>query len=630
MIIINSCREAFCSMKIRKHFLNCLNSYLQCSCLFLAMGFVLPSVRAEDAPSIQQLQEIVVGPCSGIPQMNLYCASPKEPTAVLVVLSFYGGKPRELAALSQKTQVDIQHWADIATQHQLAFVYADSCIEGWLPSSVIAGNYSTTDMSKILTTGMAKAFPNPLPICLYPYAENSTTVNIETTLANQMREGITAWCLSNCIPDKQIPLLSTAPVLISAPNDGIDYDTFKKYYENQRSMGKRWTWLSYKPANVENAESFICQYLQSISASSLGVWKHLDPSATSILGEDLEADPKASWFPNAEVANAWKGIQSTSSQRPTIIEKIIDPDTLGTVPLHFYLRLPPGATDGAGVAGVLAYCTWVQNPDIIKQQLLMDTDRPESEMRGIGVEMLCYAARHNLAVLTWSTPGNWKPGMSFDELSKDDQKQIDKMFDVYGRVWNEGVDQMVDQYKIPPNDFLLYGISRGAQWAHRLALRRPERFLAINIHISSSYDVPTPEASQCLWLVTTGDLEHGCPFAKVFYRECQDLGYPIIFKAEENLGHDTCIEVEHLRDDFFDYALEVKKERDEKTLSKTDMAAMVAQRLKTAPFVGDYLNQEFLPASEASEVPENLRVYLPNETIAKAWAVQHVPEVTTK
>ena len=111
-------------------------------------------------------------------------------------------------------------------------------------------------------------------------------------------------------------------------------------------------------------------------------------------------------------------------------------------------------------------------------QIVQNLNWPqETWTGGLGVEMLRYAARHNLAVLTWSTPGNWNSRVSFDQLTgRDDRRHFDEMFDVYAKSWDEGVNLLVDKYKLPSKDYLLYGLSRGAQWAHRLALRKSERF----------------------------------------------------------------------------------------------------------------------------------------------------------
>ena len=102
---------------------------------------------------------------------------------------------------------------------------------------------------------------------------------------------------------------------------------------------------------------------------------------------------------------------------------------------------------------------------------------------------------------------------------------------------------------------LLYGISGGGQMAHRLALQVPERFFAIHIHVNSSYDLPRRGGERMLWMVTTGTLEAGYPEAQRFYRRALDLGYHMIFKAEENLGHADSPAIRKLSLAFFDFCL---------------------------------------------------------------------------
>ncbi|NJK92216.1 MAG: hypothetical protein HC904_10525 [Blastochloris sp.] len=257
-------------------------------------------------------------------------------------------------------------------------------------------------------------------------------------------------------------------------------------------------------------------------------------------------------LPSEQTAQAWSGLQSKRVGIPTVLEKIIQPKVDGLSPISFYLRLPPGAKDGTKLSGVIAYCTWVSDRKSLMQQLLYDTDRPEDQLRIPAVQMLKYASENNLAVLTWSTPGKWSAAKSSDELARKELKKVDDMFDDYAVMWEKGVAEFVKDTGIPESDYLLYGFSRGAQWAHRLALRKPERFWAINIHVNSSYDIPTAIGSECLWLVTTGDLEHGYAGGKRFYAQSMALGYPMIFKAQEKLGHSSCMEVETLRDLFFD------------------------------------------------------------------------------
>jgi hypothetical protein len=104
-------------------------------------------------------------------------------------------------------------------------------------------------------------------------------------------------------------------------------------------------------------------------------------------------------------------------------------------------------------------------------------------------------------------------------IDANDEHDPNNSMEACSRTWKMGMDLLCRDYNLPDNGFLIYGESRGAQWAHRLVLRNPKKFLAVHININSSFEEPTPEASHCLWLVTTGELEPGSQAARIFYRK---------------------------------------------------------------------------------------------------------------
>jgi hypothetical protein len=174
---------------------------------------------------------------------------------------------------------------------------------------------------------------------------------------------------------------------------------------------------------------------------------------------------------------------------------------------------------------------------------------------------------------------------------------------------------------------LLYGISRGAQWAHRLALRKPDRFLAVHVHIPSTFDKPVQEANKTLWLLTTGEREYGYEKAKVFYNQCRALNYPIMFKAIVGIGHQGSPIADALGRQFFDYALSVQNERDQlDKLKKSKLARYMTQapgpwpkEFREPEFFGDFVNQDCFPVAQADMIPNGFRVPLPNKALADAW-----------
>lgn len=272
--------------------------------------------------------------------------------------------------------------------------------------------------------------------------------------------------------------------------------------------------------------------------------------------------------------------------------------------IALFLRLPDGHTpENPTARGVLAFCTWQMEAASLRKAIANDSD-----------PLVQYAKKNRLALLTWNTATLWRTGKSFDQISRSERRSQDETFDSVARAWDRGVREMCRDHGLPETGFLLYGISRGAHWSGRLALRIPERFLAVHIHVANSYEKALGSAVGPLWLVSSGDLDMGRDNALAFYRLCQSKGHPIVFKVANGLGHASNVEIERLRDAFFDYAMRVQK-RDTNVPPTTGML----EDLRLSNLTGDLLTQEVYRGQAAAIVPEAQRVPLPDESLAKAW-----------
>ncbi len=242
-----------------------------------------------------------------------------------------------------------------------------------------------------------------------------------------------------------------------------------------------------------------------------------------------------------------------------------------------------------------------------------------------------FAQTHTLVILCWGSRTLWSPGTNWEDLPKDVQKRTDATFDDVSKAWAGGVDDLSRKYGIPDRGFLLSGGSGAAQYAARLALRKPEYFLAVRIHIPSSFDKPTPEANRILWCLTTGELESGYERSLRFYDQCRALGYPMIYKAIPGLGHSGHPQSHSIGERFFEYALAM---REEKEAFEADLADNFSSSRKEweenpnrpwpeafqhPPYIGDAVNQEMYPAEQIDMVPKGFRVALPTKELAEAW-----------
>jgi len=288
--------------------------------------------------------------------------------------------------------------------------------------------------------------------------------------------------------------------------------------------------------------------------------------------------------------------------------------------ITLFLRPPGGVTDGGQVKGVLAMCMLANNVEDVRRSL--QGIEPGAEVGGI----IGFAEKHKLAILAWGSCGLWNPNASYDEQTRQVNKAMDESFDEVAKAWEIGVEQLGQKYGVPQRNFLLWGICGSAQWAHRLALRKPDYFLAVHVHIPGSFDQPTPEANKVLWSLTTGELYGGYERARRFHAECRKLGYPMIFKAIVGVGHAGSPIADQLGLEFFEYALTMREQREQydqrkktSSLGGEGTEGPWLESFRTPEYIGDIVNQEVVPYDQRDLIPEVFQTPLPTREIAEAW-----------
>jgi predicted esterase len=278
---------------------------------------------------------------------------------------------------------------------------------------------------------------------------------------------------------------------------------------------------------------------------------------------------------------------------------------------HFTLfaRLPDGIKRGSDAKGVLCLSLLANHVEEVRLAL------ERNEAKGEFAEMLRFADKEQLLVICWGTRNLWDPSRNWDELDADVARRADARFDRVAVAWEHGVKRLAAIYKFEPGHFFLCGFSGSAQYAMRLALRKPGYFNAVFLHIPSSFDKPVPEGANVLWCLATGELESGYRRSQRFYRQCIDMGYPFIYKAVPSLGHRSHAPSMKLGLAFFEYA---------KTLPKDEkMRRDILEKHMGDPlFWGDWLNNSVVKKESGTFVPNKLRVALPNEKIAMAWEMK--------
>ncbi len=590
--------------------------------VFLAAGFLcskallgagVPSNGSAVAEAKGDAVRCVSLPCTKSGEArNLWIAQTKAklPSAVLVLLPNGDLDPKKLLADPA--------WQNFAEDHELglaAITVAGKPTAGQPPPVV-----SELKPASVVLHAMDHEYGGGIPLVLYGWPQQA---DFTAGLLAENPKRVLGWCLR---------LPSHLPVARGAMPPGIIvcqkenkplYDALMADFTAGRKRGEYLTWIALAGENPASSslpelDSFVRKYLAAQFAYKLGLeqWMNLDTKG-AIATLEANAHPAvASYLPQPMLTAAWAALHvpgGPAVAQQAIVEREEDTHNRAQPKLHLYLRRPAGNTK---IEGVFAYCTWDKDREKILKRL---QDEHYFLVR--------YADEHHLALLTWSTAIAFDNAQSADERSQQENFKDNSGFNQLADAWERGVHVLCHDAGLPENNFLLYGLSAGAQWAHRLALRKPGHFLAVNIHVNSSYDWPTPEAKSILWLQTTGEREYGYQAALRFYARARDLGYPIIFKAGENLGHASSPQIEEIARRFFDYALTVKAKRDE-LLDRADRVAgrqaklpdlYTLSGLEQAPYYADLINQEVYAADAKDMIPVGQRVPLPSKTLAQAW-----------
>nr|DAF31946.1 MAG TPA: Prolyl oligopeptidase family [Caudoviricetes sp.] len=254
--------------------------------------------------------------------------------------------------------------------------------------------------------------------------------------------------------------------------------------------------------------------------------------------------------------------------------------------------------NGRQSKGVFAVCMLANSVEDMKKNILSPPEWGELN------HIMEFARKHDLALLCWGARRLWDPSRNWDEQSKEEYKKYDDNFDEVAKAWRRGVDKLCEEYKLPNNKFLLWGTSAAAQYAMRIAIRYPEYFNSVCLHIPSSFDKPSKGGRNILWCITTGEREAGYSRSVKFFNECKSLGYPIIYKAIPGLGHSGHRGAREFAIDFCEYAYTSK-------LSK--------EQFINSQYYGDLMHQIYYPAASAGKIPESFKVSLPTKEMAEKW-----------
>ena len=328
-------------------------------------------------------------------------------------------------------------------------------------------------------------------------------------------------------------------------------------------------------------------------------------------------------FPEADLAFGFQQHKQVKREiiRDPITEFVYKTNNKYQPQITFFARAPLCVDKFSEVKGVLALCLLANNVPEIKRRLqLMEKG---DEVGGL----LRFANTNRLAVICWGSKSLWDPRQNWDDLDSGRYKAGVERFNSVAESWKKGIFKFTDKTGLPKNRYLLWGSSGSAQYAARLALREPEMFSAVHIHIPSSFDKPTASGRNILWCLTTGENESGYERSLRFYSECRKLGYPILYKAYPALAHSGHPAAERLGLEFFRYALQEIGRTKKLDKPKADREPVSPSQPTS---VADIINQEVYPLDKEFLIPEPFRTYLHTPELAESWINLKVTDRTEK
>ncbi|NRB76397.1 MAG: hypothetical protein HRU46_18710 [Verrucomicrobiales bacterium] len=420
------------------------------------------------------------------------------------------------------------------------------------------------------------------------------------------------------------------PGLIVAPKPELHFPSLF-YLQDLRKVhqANRVCLLANGRGNLdqEYVDEFTQLFLEGVAKLGRGNgfwWRYRDSQPLTLSQSQQGVDPADYvWFPNQIVAGTW---QLLSRERPQVPVPTIEQFTLETrveeIPeLSLYLRIP-GSVDKNSpreIKGVMCFCTWQQEDTTLLNRL----KRPDDHL-------VALAERNDLAMITWNTASLVPRGTSIFSLDEEAMEALSAKYDEIGEYWLKAIEKVCRDHKLPRDNFFLHGQSRGSVYANRIALRHPDKFLAVHTHIGAHYEEPVEEASNVIWLVTTGEIDGGYTQSRQFFLKGQEQGFPMMIKAGPSLGHRSRDDIELLSHSFFEYVLNLRDRADLRTETGDEgtvtPADLFREDLEKAPYFGDFINHEVYPKDEGEWVPEGQRIKLPNETMANAWGMPPAKE----
>jgi predicted esterase len=572
-------------------------------------------------------------PARGMTRAELYVVQPVDnPVAVLVLAPGCNGDGKYLACDPS--------WIDFAKNNRLALVGLSFASTDEDIQTGKGYYYASSGSGTVLLNALDTLFKKPLPLLLYGFSGGA---HFTSRFVEWKPERVISWCAYSA-GWWDAPHVSTnmPPGIVACGENDERLGASLAYFKQGRAAGKPWLWIEVRAnghTQAKEVDAFVKEYFktclsQAATPTTDGTWVDID--SLDVLSDDPTKQNNfySGWLPRKGLFESWRKLFPVKSSLTklnrlpvpdSLIEYVVKTENPKQPQITLLMLPPPGIRDMSEVKGVLGLCLLANNVDGIKRRL--QNQNAVDDLGGL----LRFAEKHQLVILAWGSRSLWDPSKNWDEQKRAITQQMDENFDEIAAAWSRGIAVLAKKYGLPEKNFLLWGISGAGQYAHRLALRKPDRFLAVHVHVPSSFDKPTKEANRVLWCLTTGENEAGYDQSVKFFTACQEMGYPIIYKAIPGLGHKESPVANRIGLAFFEYALSVQHEKEKRNTSLSsgsgqrgtgpqgDPAPAWAEAFRNPPYWGDIINQQIVPRVQRQQIPAQYQVPLPTKAIADAW-----------
>ena len=448
-----------------------------------------------------------------------------------------------------------------------------------------------------------------LPLFVYGFSGGA---HFTASFAEHFPSHVTAWCAASAGWWQELEQGGDErpPGIVACGTEDSRYGARLSHFHDGRAVGRRWTWVDVPGLGHNRSEAlevFAQAYFIEIlkqrgrRRADEGIW------VDSVTGNRRErtsktVDVNLSWLPSKALLPRWRGL--TGRGEVNILRRSIKAQPTAQPVLTVFLRTRKNVTP----RGVLCLSLLANHPDDIPAKIVSGNVASD-----VG-RMVAFAESNKLAVVAWGAARHlWNPRKNWTELTRQEARAADHVFDQVSEAWAKCVGGFIRERQIPDARFLLWGCSGAAQYAQRLALRKPERFLAVHVHIPSSFDEPTDDGASVLWCLTTGENESGYERSLAFFRAAKEKGYPILYRAYPGLGHAGCGTAERLGRAILQMALDRARRSAEVEWSKV---------FEASPRVGDVVNLRGVARAQGDEIPDAYRVMLPSHPIAELWKAE--------